>query len=170
MKSTHIFLILVATAALGAINPDGSKAIEPVSMDDPSPIADPLTYIPDQHDCPLPCLDYANVHKWTPYHSIDRLQRCELPMLLHFSVLLPLDDPDTDVLIRGCTLGTDGDRDRTIINATSMPINNPKNRSDLFESSLDVAPACAVDGTETTGELEPITSGRHGLDGSLRAF
>ncbi|KAK4119786.1 glycoside hydrolase family 18 protein [Parathielavia appendiculata] len=127
-----------------------------------SPIADPLSYIPDQHDCPLPChVDYANVHKWTPYYSLGRLHRCELPMLLHFSVLLPLDDLNTDILIRACTLGTSPASmgDRTVSNAASTPIDNPKLGDGLLEPSKNAAPACFIDGRETTGEMVLATSG-----------
>ncbi|KAK4118928.1 carbohydrate-binding module family 24 protein [Parathielavia appendiculata] len=157
MKSGKLFVLsAAATFVQGAIDLDGHRVVHPVSEDDPSPIADPLSYIPDQHNCPLPCyVDYANVHRWTPYYSLGRLQRCELPMLLHFSVLLPLDDPNTDVLIRTCTLGTDPASvgDRTVSNATSTPIDNPKLGDGLLEPSKNVAPACFIDGRETTGEL-----------------
>ena len=30
---------------------------------DPSPIGDLTPYYPDQYDCPVPCTDYANVHR-----------------------------------------------------------------------------------------------------------
>jgi hypothetical protein len=164
MKSVPVLLLSAATAVLGAVNLDGSKAVDPVSQDDPSPIADTLAYIPDQHDCPLPCrTDYANVHKWTPFYSVDRLRRCETPMLLHFSVLHPLDDPDTDVLMRACALGIDpavaAGEDRTIKLAMSVPIDNPKLRAELFESRANAAPACAISGRETRGQLGLTTDG-----------
>src|SRR4051794_14143438 len=94
MKLSKVLFHLAAGLVMvhAAVNLDGSQAVDPVSEDDPSPIANPITYYPDQHDCPLPCsADISNVHKWTPYHSVDRLKRCELPMLLHFSVPLALD-------------------------------------------------------------------------------
>lgn len=149
----------------GAINLDGARVVKPLSDGDPSPIDDPLTYLPEQHDCPLPCnVDYANVHKWTPYYSFSRLQRCELPMLLHFSALLPVDDPKTDVLIRSCTLGADNtsSSDRTIRNATSIPLDNPKLSAGLFQPSVNVAPACAVDGRKHAAScrLSPAAGGR----------
>jgi len=156
----HLAAGLVTVHA--AVNLDGSQAVDPVSKDDPSPIANPITYYPDQHDCPLPCsADISNVHKWTPYHTVDRLKRCELPMLLHFSVPLALDDPETDVLIRGCTLGADPEAagDRTVANATNLKMANPKTDEGLVEVSLDIAPACAIDGQETKGELGLLTSG-----------
>jgi hypothetical protein len=162
MKSAHVFFLSAATAVHGAVNLDGTRVVEPLSEGDFSLIDDPLTYVPEQHNCPLPCnVDYANVHKWTPYYSINRLQRCELPMLLHFSVLLPLNDPNTDVLIRSCTLGIDpaSAEDRTVINATSIPIDNPKLAATLFQPSVNVAPACAIDGRETSGELALTASG-----------
>ncbi|KAI1772844.1 carbohydrate-binding module family 24 protein [Hypoxylon cercidicola] len=142
-----------------AVNLDGVQVVDPVTDEDPSPIADPITYQPDQHQCPLPCIDYANVHKWTSYISVDRLQRCEEPMLLQFSVAHPLDDPDTTVLIRSCTLGLESSKaDRTIANATSLEIDNPKKADYLFEKSLDVAPSCAFEGTKVDGKLAFSTS------------
>lgn len=62
---------VLVSLALGAdlvrytINLDGSQAVEPASEDnpdDPSPIGDINTYQPDQHNCPPPCVDYANIH------------------------------------------------------------------------------------------------------------
>ncbi|KAK4233824.1 hypothetical protein C8A03DRAFT_47714 [Achaetomium macrosporum] len=151
MKPVHVFLLSAAAGVVqGAVDLDGSRVVEPLADGDPSPIADTLTYMPEQHDCPLPCdVDYANVHKWTPYYSVSRLHRCERPMLLHFSVLLPLDDPRTDVLIRSCTLGRDpaSAGDRSISNATSMPIDNPKLGTGLFQAS------------ETSGALVFTASG-----------
>lgn len=113
-----------------ALNIDGSRAVAPLSKHDASSIADPMTYHPNQHDCPLPCHDLSNVYRWTPYHPVARLDRCKLPMLLHFLVPLALDDPKTDVLIRGCTLGPDSNStsDRTIAHATSLQIDNPPQR------------------------------------------
>ncbi len=158
-----VFLYLSAAAvAQGALNPDGSRATAPISDDDPSPISDPLTYVPKQHDCPLPYrLDYVNVHNWTLYYSVARLQRYKMPMLLHFSVLLPLDDLNIDVLIRSCIIGDDpaSARDRTIRNASSIAIDNPKLGADLFEPSANVAPACDIDGRDTSGKLWLTTSG-----------
>ena len=150
---------------LDAIDLYGSKVVRPLSEEGPSPIEDVLLYVPDQRDCPLPChLDFANAHKWTLYHSVDRLRRCELPMLLRFLVLRPLNDPDTDVLIRSCTLDTDpaAAGDINVINAVSIPIDNPKNGTDLFGASLDIALACAIDGKETSAELAVTTSGGSG--------
>jgi len=157
MKSAHVFFLSTVATVFGAVNLDGSKALAPVLQDDPSPIADTLAYIPDQHDCPLPCrVDYANVHKWTPFYSVDRLQRCRAPMLLHFSVLRPLDDPATDVLIRACALGVDpaaAAGDRTVKAAMAAPIDNPKLGDELFVSRANAAPACAISGRETTSQL-----------------
>lgn len=163
MRPSRALLRLAASIAIAhaAVDLDGSQVVDPASKDDPSPIADPITYYPDQHDCPLPCgVDFANVHKWTPYHSVDRLARCELPMLVHFSVPLALDDPKTDILLRSCILTPDPDAagDRTIANATATEIENPKTDIALFQVSLDTAPACSIAGRETSGALS-LTSG-----------
>jgi len=170
MRLTEVLVVLAAALADAAINLDGSQAVRPVFADDPSPIADPITYIPDQHDCPLPCdVDYTNVHKWTPYNSVDRLRRCSLPMLLQFSLFHPLDSPQSSVLIRSCTLGTDAADagDRTVAHAVSMQISNPKDGADLVEASLDVAPACAIRGKETKAQLALSQSGSAGFNGEI---
>jgi hypothetical protein len=146
MKSAHVLLLSAATAVYGAVNLDSARVVEPLIGDDPSPIADLLTYIPEQYDYPLPYyINYVNVYKWTPYYTVDRLQHYQLPILLHFSVMLALDDPNTDVLIQSYTPGTNpaSSSDRTVNNATSIPIDNPKLGPSLFEPSVDVAPACA---------------------------
>ncbi|KAM7214665.1 hypothetical protein V8F06_009986 [Rhypophila decipiens] len=157
-----LLLLVLIRLVLAAINLDGSQALLHVSEDDPSPIADTLAYIPDQHDCPLPCsIGFGNIHRWTPFYSVDRLKRCGLPMLLHFSVMLPLDDPKTDVLIRSCSLKSEPKdmKDRTVIEALSTPIENPKNATELFDVSLENAPACAIDGKETEQSLTISSEG-----------
>jgi hypothetical protein len=81
MKLTiPIAIVLGSKFAHGAINSNGTQAIDPVSEDDPSPIADISTYYPDQHDCPVPCNDYTNIHSWITYFSVERLARCSQPM------------------------------------------------------------------------------------------
>ena len=157
MKLTWICLALLLSAAREAVNLNSAKVIQPFLDDDPSPIADVFTYVPDQYDCPLLCYtDYTNVHRWTPYYSVERLQRCELSMLLHFSALRPLDDPETDILIRACTLGTPaGD--------ATIPIENPKHGAELFQASLNTAPACAIDGLATDHGLAFTIGGGEGL-------
>ncbi|UKZ57771.1 hypothetical protein TrVGV298_011632 [Trichoderma virens] len=133
-----------------AINIDGSQAVEPVTEDDPSPIGDINTYHPDQYDCPLPCIDFANTHTWTPYLSVDRLKRCNEPMLLQFSVTQPLDDPDSTILIRSCTLGSQ----ETSFQGSVPKIQNPKKTSNQYGGgSLKNSPACVIDGFEVDDKL-----------------
>lgn len=60
------YLVSGMGAVRAAQNIDGTPAAEPVDEDDPSLIADPTAYLPDQHDCPLSCVDYANTHSWSP--------------------------------------------------------------------------------------------------------
>jgi hypothetical protein len=144
-----------AHLALCAVDINGNRVTEPLESDDPSPISDIRTYYPDQHDCPLACSDYANMHSWTPYISVERLQRCKEPMLLRFSVSKPLDDPKTTVLIRSCTLEGQQSGNQTNI----QPVGNPKKDENLVESSLDTAPACFADGTETTRDLGIFAEG-----------
>lgn len=148
------FIITLKSFVSGALNLDGSQAVNPVTPDDPAPIADINTYHPDQYDCPLACYDLSNIHKWTPYFSVERLQKCREPILLHFSVHQALDDPDTSVLIRSCTIrSSPSSNNRIIANATSIVLDNPKKSESLFQISLDVAPACAINGTKVNATL-----------------
>ena len=101
------FLLLAASVVHAAVNLDGTQAVGAVTEDDPSPINSINTYYPDRHDCPLPCVDYANTHSWITYFSVRRLERCQEPMLLDFSATQPLDDPAQPTMIRACTLATD---------------------------------------------------------------
>ncbi|PQE29057.1 glycoside hydrolase family 18 protein [Rutstroemia sp. NJR-2017a BBW] len=155
------WLLLGARVVNAALNLDGTQAVQPLEDDDPSPIGDLTTYYPDQHDCPLPCADYANMHSWIPYFSVKRLQRCKQPMLLQLSVTQLLDDPASNILIRTCTLMEPS--------ITSLPtslngspnlelLENPKKGSDLFQASSEIAPACHSIGTRTSGEMELFTS------------
>jgi hypothetical protein len=76
-------------------------------------------------------------------------------MLLQFSITNLLDDPETTVLIRSCTLG--GQQTETLSNVTT--VENPKKDETLLQSSLDSAPACFADGAETTKELSFTAAG-----------
>ena len=81
MRTLVLSLTLLASGfARAAIGPDGTQVLGPVSDGDPSPIADINTYYPDQHDCPLPCTDYTNIHSWITYFSTKRVRRCSRPM------------------------------------------------------------------------------------------
>lgn len=128
---------------------------------DPSPIGDLTTYYPDQHDCPLPCVDYANMHSWTPFLSVKRLERCKEPMLLQLSITLPLDDPLSNVLIRSCTFGQPrlktvaGPGDGTL---NLEPVENPKKSADLFQASLNTTPACVSIGKAASREMQVMAS------------
>lgn len=158
MKSLLFTLSWGAVLVRSALNLDGTQAVDPaiVEEDDPSPISDPNTYHPDQYDCPLACVDYANTHSWTPYLSVACLHRCKEPMLLQFSVTQPLDENNSTILIRSCTLGPRPQGPKT---ATLPRVKNPKLGSNLFEGgSLDLAPACATEGTETDLRLQLGTS------------
>jgi hypothetical protein len=99
-------MVLGASVVRSAIKTDGSSSVDPVYEDDPSPIGDIDTYYPDQHDCPLPCADFSNPHSWIPYLSPGRLERCKEPMLLQLSVSQPVDNPDSTIVIRSCTYGS----------------------------------------------------------------
>jgi hypothetical protein len=137
------------TLVHSAINLNGTKAVAPLRKDDSSPISDPSTYYPDGHYCPLPCVDYTNVHSWITYFSVDRLQRCQKPMLLKFSITQPLDDPSSNILIRSCTLESRGDTTLS----SAVPIENPKKVNNWLPGSLRSAQACTTTGKEVEDEL-----------------
>ncbi|KAK4107296.1 hypothetical protein N656DRAFT_785403 [Canariomyces notabilis] len=80
-RAVTALLMLGPGLVRSAINLDGSRAIMPLGDGDPSPIHDAQTYEPEQYDCPLQCADrYANMHRWTPYLSVDRLRGCQEPI------------------------------------------------------------------------------------------
>ncbi|RKK25564.1 hypothetical protein BFJ66_g10591 [Fusarium oxysporum f. sp. cepae] len=56
----------------------------------------------DDSLCPIPC-EGTIPGDWTVYHSVDSLFHCQEPMMFDFSVMNPLDDPETIVQIRACT-------------------------------------------------------------------
>jgi hypothetical protein len=100
-------------------------------------------------------VDYANMHSWTPYLSVDRLRRCEEPLLLQFSVTQPLDDPASTVLIRTCMLNATSRAASTkpwsAWSASTKAVANPKKSAKLFRGRLSSAPACLPLATETRG-------------------
>jgi hypothetical protein len=117
-------------------------------------ISDADIYNPDNYDCPLSCVDYANMNNWIPYLSVDRLNRCKEPMLLQFSVTQPLHDPTSNVFIRSCSLES-----QYGINLSSLAITeNPKKARYVAESTLESSPACSNAGTESNGTLEIVAS------------
>lgn len=79
-RAILLSFLLGGRVVQSAIDIEGDQAFEPVTEDDPSPISDINTYYPALHDCPLPCSDYANIHSWITYFSVDRLRRCPKPM------------------------------------------------------------------------------------------
>ncbi|KAL9572597.1 hypothetical protein ACKAV7_003430 [Fusarium commune] len=56
----------------------------------------------DNSLCPIPC-EGTIPGDWTVYHSVDSLSHCQEPMMFDFSMMNPLDDPETIVQIRACT-------------------------------------------------------------------
>lgn len=162
MLAFQLLGVLVSVQA--AIDVDGNPAIDPVQEDEPSPIDGFDRFWPDQHDCPLPCYDYSNIHSWIPYISVGRLQRCKQPMLLQFSVTQPLDDPGSTILIRSCLLGAESARIATELSGSA--VDNPKMEQSLLEPPLDFAPACRSDGTRTTQDVQLLQWDSSGSDAS----
>ncbi|KAF2226558.1 hypothetical protein BDZ85DRAFT_316064 [Elsinoe ampelina] len=158
MKLSHIPSFLLPGLVHSAIDLDGNRVVLPVD-NGTVPFADPDVYNPEQHACPLPCSDLANIHSWIPYTSVDRLHRCEKPLLLQFSVTVPISDAGNNALIRACSLtGQSDDAARGLQNATGgiptmlVPVDNPKKAADLFPQDYQLPSACSSRGTsqETT--------------------
>ncbi|KAK7956390.1 uncharacterized protein PG986_005612 [Apiospora aurea] len=140
MRSVQVILLLWASTVRSAVDLNGVRVVKPVSEKDPSLMED--------------------INTWTPYVSVKRLQRCDRPMLLQLSASHPLDSPETTILIRSCTLASDGATGHGNMSTTlSDSHNNPKASSDLFDPSLRTAPACYIDGKESDGSLIFTASG-----------
>jgi hypothetical protein len=159
MFVTAIF-VLGTTLVQAAINIDGSQAVQPAILArDPSPISDINFWHPDQHDCPLPCVDYSNIHSWIPYFSVHRLDRCGEPLLLQFSISQPLNDPTSSIILRSCSLASTKNV-QSVTRRNILPVKNPKKSSRLVSSgnSFGSAPACSVVGSETSQRLQLLKS------------
>lgn len=154
-RATALCILWGLGVAHAAINLDGSPAMAPLSDGDPSPIASINTYHPNEHDCPLPCKDVTNVHSWVTYFSVNRLKRCNEPMLLQLSVTQPLDDPLATVLLHSCTLTTPGSDLASIgILKAGILAENPKLSETLAERGVDTAKACFSNGVPAVRKLE----------------
>lgn len=112
---------------------------------------------PELFDCPLPCVEYDNIHTWTRYFSVSRLERCNKPMLLQFSTTQLLDDPATTVLIRACTL-TSPSVSGDVPEAGLVEVENPKKSEALFDPKLDSAASCVLATAESDGDLHVAIS------------
>ncbi|OLN89004.1 Killer toxin subunits alpha/beta 6 [Colletotrichum chlorophyti] len=55
--------------------------------------------------CPAACEKGKTPGNWTFYHDTTRLDVCDQPILLDFNLYNPIDDPQTHLTIRACTLG-----------------------------------------------------------------
>lgn len=144
-----MLLSVLLLAAIGSVAASGDVDFDVDSITDIGP--PPLGYIADQYDCPLPCTDYGNVHSWIPYHSVKRLQRCSSPLLLQLAVNQPLNDGNTDVLIRTCTLGDDSLASMNVSSDVVSPVANPKKDPTIV--SPTTAPACHSSGAPMPNTL-----------------
>jgi hypothetical protein len=56
--------------------------------------------------CPVLCyLAGHNPTNWTIYHDVERMHWCNQTMLLDFAIHNPIDDPNTHVTLRSCSVG-----------------------------------------------------------------
>jgi chitinase len=54
--------------------------------------------------CPIPCSGVSNdPTKWTHFHGVPALERCQEPVLFDTSIFAPVDDPITQITLRSCT-------------------------------------------------------------------
>jgi len=161
MKLKFFVLVSLGSRAVrSAIALDGSWQTDPLASTDPAPISDPSTYIPDQHDCPLPCADYGNPNSWILYLSASRLERCNEPMLFDFSVQRRPDDRGASGSLRACTIGGTN----SLINVPA--VETPKKSRQLYRCSIETAPACKSSGSKKEAQLDLLTS-TNGMKGDL---
>jgi chitinase len=94
----HYALSLIATALHTAAQNSNSTL-----QDD-----DPKKFYSQLHPCPDTCV--GKPEDWTVYSKVERLRVCEQPILLDFTIYNSLDDPDTQVKLRTCTVGDAKDK------------------------------------------------------------
>lgn len=63
--------------------------------------------------CPAVCAAGSGPRNWTVYHKTSQLALCGQPVLLDFAIHNQIDDPNSDVTIRACTMGDLGSRTQT---------------------------------------------------------
>ncbi|KAK0648397.1 hypothetical protein B0T16DRAFT_370797 [Cercophora newfieldiana] len=158
LRAAAAVTLFWALGTNAAINLDGSPAVDPLTPEDPAPIASINTYHPDEHNCPLPCTDLSNVHSWVAYHSVKRLEDCDQRMLLSLSATQLLSDPLAPVLIRSCTLSSKGvDPLPAAMAETTVLDTNPKLSDDYVERGVDTEKACFSQGTPSKQNLAFFT-------------
>lgn len=142
--------------AVTALNASASTTVSNIDIEPLIP-----SYDVELHDCPTICADYSNTHSWTPYLKVNRLRRCQEPLLLQLSVRKLLENPNSIALIRTCSIASD--MHITTGDAELPAVENPKKSETVFESSLEVAPACVGTGTKALRDIELYTnSGSNG--------
>ncbi|PFH63169.1 hypothetical protein XA68_17278 [Ophiocordyceps unilateralis] len=144
MRCNPVFVLWAARLVHAAPNLlNRTQAGEFLTDDDSLLVTPPIALLPDENDCPVQCVDYANTDTWTTYSSIDRLRRCNEPVLLQLPETQRLDGPVSPV-IRACS-----DR-RTSEDTPSkkqlLPRHNTNNAG--FLSGLMSEPACLQAGVE----------------------
>lgn len=94
--------ILACFASLSSAGQDvDGKPV--LALGDSVPIDSPKTYWSQLHRCPASCSDLKS-ERWTVYPSVDRLKRCDQPVLFDFAIYTPV-QPGENTKIRACTLG-----------------------------------------------------------------
>ncbi|KAK4447349.1 hypothetical protein QBC34DRAFT_355211 [Podospora aff. communis PSN243] len=157
LRAAALALLWGLGAVQAAINLDGTPAVDPLTDDDPAPIASINTYHPDEHDCPLPCSDVTNVHSWITYHTTSRLSDCTSPLLLSLSLNNLLSDPLAPVLIKACTLTPTEPIPAAVLETTTLDSNPKLDAETYITREVDTAKACFSNGLPTKHALQLFT-------------
>lgn len=71
--------------------------------------------------CPAVCAAGNGPRNWTVYHKTSQIALCDQPVLLDFTIHNQIDDPNSDVTIRACTMGNLGSRTQTASHHPNIP-------------------------------------------------
>jgi hypothetical protein len=82
-------------------------------------------------------------------------------MLLQFFVSQALENVDSTISIRSYSLGSLNDN-AIAVNVELPTVENPRKENTLFSLSLEFAPACSSEGTETQGLIQLSTASVRG--------
>lgn len=114
--------ILACFASLSSAGQDvdGNPVL---ALGDSVPIDSPKTYWSELHRCPASCSDLKS-ERWTVYSSVERLKRCDQPLLFDFAIYTPIESGES-TKVRACTLGdvdstSEDDEDKTAKRASPI--------------------------------------------------
>ncbi|KXJ87032.1 hypothetical protein Micbo1qcDRAFT_125215 [Microdochium bolleyi] len=115
------------------------------------PVDTPGTYWTDLHPCPVPCSDLS-VDKWTTYSTIERLARCQEPLIFDTAIYTPL-EPGELATIRACTVSNHG-------SSPLLRVTIPSTRTEKPRYPLKARAQCRPESKELHGST--VQYGRSG--------